>query len=163
MSAQTSCGALSAKELASTPPPVVVVPISRWNRIAKRALRFAIRISPDVRAVQVLGADVETENLGPRWDELVERPLRAAALPVPPLDTVPSGYRRLFTPLLAYIARIGDQYPDRDVAVVVPELIERRWYHALLRTHRASVLKTLLLLRGGPKVIIINTPWHLAD
>ena len=44
----------------------------------------------------------------------------------------------LFAPLLAYIARIGDQYPGRSVAVVVPEMVARRWYHWLLRTHRAA-------------------------
>jgi hypothetical protein len=74
-----------------------------------------------------------------------------------------SGDRRLFAPLLAYVARAGEENPDRDIAVVVPEMVEHRWYHALLRTHRASVLKALLLLKGCPRVIIINTPWHLRD
>jgi hypothetical protein len=32
-----------------------------------------------------------------------------------------------------------------------------------LRTHRASVLKALLLLKGGPRVIVINTPWYLHE
>jgi hypothetical protein len=49
------------------------------------------------------------------------------------------------------------------VAVVVPELVDRRWYEFLLRSHRATMLKGLLLLRGGPRVIVINTPWYLRD
>jgi hypothetical protein len=32
-----------------------------------------------------------------------------------------------------------------------------------LGTHRASVLKALLLLKGGPRLIVINTPWYLND
>jgi hypothetical protein len=43
----------------------------------------------------------------------------------------------------------------------VPELVDRRWYQMLLRSHRATLLKGLLLLRGGPRVIVINTPWYL--
>jgi amino acid transporter len=160
---ETRCGALHPRELTKTPPPVVIVPMARWNQITRKALRFAIKVSPDVRAVQVLGANFETEKLTSRWHELVEAPFAAAGFPAPPLDTVPSGDRRLFAPLLEYVAHVGEEYPDREIAVVVPEMIERRWYHFLLRTHRASVLKALLLLKGGPRVIIVNTPWHLRD
>jgi amino acid transporter len=157
------CGALNPRELVKTPPPVVVLPIARWNQITRRALRFALKVSPDVRAVQVLGANAETETLTSRWHALDEAPFAAAGLPKPQLDTVPSGDRRLFRPLLEYVEHVGEEYPDRDIAVVIPEMVERRWYHALLRTHRASVLRALLLLKGGPRVIIISTPWHLRD
>jgi amino acid transporter len=160
---ETRCGALLPQELTKTTPPVVLVPISRWNRITRRGLRFAVTLSPDVRAVQVLGAGVATEDLSSRWKDLVETPFHAAGIAAPRLDTVPSGYRRLFKPLLAYVARVGEEHPDRDIAVVVPEMVQRRWYHALLRTHHASILKALLLLKGGSRVIIINTPWHLHD
>jgi hypothetical protein len=64
---------------------------------------------------------------------------------------------------LKYIEKVRHEFPNRDVAVVVPEMVERRWYHMLLRTHRASILKALLLLEGDPKVIVINTPWYLHE
>jgi len=48
------------------------------------------------------------------------------------------------------------EHPDRLIAVIVPELVERRWYHYLLHNHAASVLKALLLF-------VINTPWYLED
>jgi len=113
----------------------------------------------------VLGADVETQSLARRWRQLVETPLSAVGIPPPHLDSVPSGDRRLYAPLLEYIHQVSQRCPDRDVAVVVPEMVERRWYHflLLLRTHRASVLRALLLLKGGPRVIVIGTPWHLHD
>jgi amino acid transporter len=160
---ETRCGALRPSDLTKKTAPVVIVPIARWNQVTRRALRFAIKVSPNVRVVQVLGAGAETEKLTSRWHELVEAPFDAAGLPAPRLDTVPSGDRRLFAPLLEYVAHVGKEYPDRDIAVVVPEMVEHRWYHFLLRTHRASVLKALLLLKGGPRVVIINTPWHLRD
>jgi hypothetical protein len=126
-------------------------------------LRFAVKLSPEVHAVQILGANVEAEDLANRWSELVEAPLERAGIRPPRLDCVPSGYRRLFAPLLDYITQVSNQYPERDVAVVVPEMVERRWYHALLQTHRASVLKAMLLLKGGPRIVVINAPWHLLD
>jgi hypothetical protein len=42
---------------------------------------------------------------------------------------------------------------------MVPEIVERRWYHFLFR-HRTTLLKGLLLLRGGPQIMIITTPWY---
>jgi hypothetical protein len=144
-------------------PPVVIVPIARWSRVANKALRFAVTLSPEVHAVQVLGGDADSADLRPRWDELVAAPLRRIGRPPPRLEVLPSSYRRLFKPLLAYVHRVQADHPGQDIAVVVPELVPRRWYHALLHTHRATVLKALLRVRGGPRVIIIDTPWHLRD
>lgn len=44
-----------------------------------------------------------------------------------------------------------------------PEVVESRWYHYLLRNHTASILKWLLLFRGGKGVVIVNTPFYLDD
>ncbi len=161
VSAETRCGPLLAKDLPKT--PVVVVPMGSWNQVTQKALRLAVTLSPDVRAVQILGADAETRDLSGDWESLVEAPLREAGIRPPRFDCVPSGYRRLFAPLLDYIVKVRDERADRDVVVVIAEMVERRWYHALLRTHRASVLKALLLLKGGPRVIVVNTPWYLHD
>jgi hypothetical protein len=43
---------------------------------------------------------------------------------------------------------------------MVPEVVEKRWYHFFFR-HRATVLKGLLLMRGGPQIFIINLPWYV--
>ena len=155
---------IDAREVLAAQPPIVIVPLAGWNRVAEKALRFALKLSADVRAVQVIGGpDIECENLESRWPALVEEPLRAFGLTAPRLDLVRSKYRRLYRPLLGYVERVRDRHPDREIAVVVPEQVEQRWYHKLLHTHRASVLKALLLLKGGPRVIIINTPWYLHD
>jgi hypothetical protein len=34
-------------------PPVVIIPINGWNRIAERALRFGLLLSDDITAVHV--------------------------------------------------------------------------------------------------------------
>ncbi|MCW3054257.1 MAG: Amino acid permease [Chthonomonadales bacterium] len=64
---------------------------------------------------------------------------------------------------LHYIDRIKKVYPDRLIAVLIPELVEPRWYHYLLHNHAASVLKAALLVRGGRQVVVMNVPWYLRE
>jgi hypothetical protein len=65
--------------------------------------------------------------------------------------------------LLRHVREQAAANPHRYVAVVVPELVDRRWYELIIRSHRSTLLKGLLLLRGGPRVLVINTPWYLRD
>ncbi|HWL89114.1 MAG TPA: hypothetical protein VNO21_25100, partial [Polyangiaceae bacterium] len=46
---------------------------------------------------------------------------------------------------------------------VIPDLVVRHWYHALLHNNRGAIMRGLLRLRGGPRVIVISTPFHLED
>ncbi|HXX54001.1 MAG TPA: hypothetical protein VEI28_05465 [Thermodesulfovibrionales bacterium] len=75
---------------------------------------------------------------------------------------VPSAYREFFGPLLDYLAGVAGEKPERPIAVIVPELVERRWDHVLL-SHRATLLKELLILGGGRQIMIMNTPLYLRD
>jgi len=52
-------------------------------------------------------------------------------------------------------------YPNRDVAVIVPELVSTRWYHYLLHNQTAAVIKAYLLFSGFRRVVVINVPWYL--
>jgi len=90
-------------------------------------------------------------------------PIRTAGLTEPHLMVLLSPYRRLFHPLTDYIHQLKVAYPGRTIAVVIPELVESRWYQYLLHNQRATGLKAALLLRGGPRVTVINVPWYLAD
>jgi amino acid transporter len=148
-------------QLGDPPPPIVVVPLKRMDRVARKSLRLAITMSPDVHVLHVRTGEHDMDDLSARWQQLVERPIRAAGFAAPKLVAIHSPYREFFGPLLAYIHRLADEQPRRYVAVVVPELVERRWYHWFLHSHRPTLLKGLLLLRGGPRVIVINTPWYL--
>jgi hypothetical protein len=82
---------------------------------------------------------------------------------VPKLVLRKSTYRQFFAPLIDYVEHLRDAHPNRDVVVIVPDLVVRRWYHAFLHNNRGTWLRTLLRLRGGPRVVVINTPFHLAD
>jgi amino acid transporter len=150
-------------EIGTPPPPIVIVPLKRLDRLAHKALRFALTISPEVQAVHVREQDVPDEPLDAEWEERVAEPARAAGFTPPILVGLVSPYREFFGPLLRHVRKEAAANPGRYVAVLVPELIQRRWYHFLLRSHRSTVLKALLLLRGGPRVIVINTPWYIRE
>ena len=144
-------------------PPVVVVPIKSWNTISEKALRFALRLSPDVIGVHISSNEGEAFRMREQWMQYVVQPIDAAGLTQPKFMTLASPYRRLFTPLFTYINQLRDEYPDRMIAVIIPELVETRWHQYLLHNQRATALKAALLLRGGNQVIVINVPWYLGD
>ena len=156
-----------AREIAAPPefdagkpnPPLVVVPIQRWTIVAANGLRFALNISPEVRAVHI--ECPETTQLVNQWRIQVARPAREAGLEEPELAVVPSPYRFVLTPILNYTLDLERRNPDRIIAVVIPELVESRWYHYLLHNQRASFLKALLLLKGNGRIVVINVPWYL--
>lgn len=143
-------------------PTVIVIPMKRMNRVTRKALRLAMSLSTEVRAVQIVAEEIKTEDLADCWDRLVEDPARAAGYKPPYLTVVHSPYREFFGPLLKVIEELGEEYPDRVIAVMLPEMVERRWYHFLFR-HRSTFLKALLLLRGGPRIALITTPWYVHD
>ncbi len=149
--------------LAETHHPIVVVPVQSWSKLTARGLRFALELSEDVRAVHILTQDTMITELTPMWDELVGAPARAAGLAVPQLVLRKSTFRQFFAPLVRYVEDLRDRHPDRDVIVIVPDLVVRHWYHRFLHNNRGTVLRALLRLRGGPRVVVVNTPFYVED
>jgi hypothetical protein len=152
-----------------TKPPIVLVPVGDWNHISETAVRFAMRLSPDVVALHVQlpstasqddVGEVQAKHLRELWDINVAEPVKAAGLRVPTLIILDSPYRRVYGPIEQFIIETRDMHPERIVAVVIPELIETKWYEFLLHNHRAAALKTRLLMMGDSNVIVINIPWY---
>jgi hypothetical protein len=158
VSRETACE--TPLDLTDLRKPIVVVPIKSWDRITRKGLRFALKLSPEVYAVHVCIEGAEAE-LRRQWAELVEQPAQAAGLPPPQLVVIPSPYRHLFSLLLAYITQLKDAHPNRQIAVIIPQLVEQHWYHDLLHNQHATILKALLLLRGDQRVVVINVPWYI--
>ena len=141
-------------------PPIVIVPLQGWNKIAEKGLRFAIHLSTEVHALQVRVSE-GSEDLRKSWVHLIEGPALELGLPVPKLTVVDSQYRRLFRPILDFVNEIEQQHPGRYIAVLIPELVERHWYHYILHNQRAADLKALLLLKGNQFISVVNVPWYL--
>jgi hypothetical protein len=148
-------------DLSTSHAPIVVVPVQAWTRLASRGLRFALELSDDVRALHVLTQDSTISDLTGVWEDLVGEPARAAGKPTPRLVLRKSTYRRFFVPFVDYVETLRDEHPDRDIVVVVPDLVVPRWYHAFLHNNRGSVLRALLRMRGGPRVVVVNLPFYV--
>jgi len=147
----------------SIEPPIVILPMNAWNKMSQKGLRFALKLSPDIFVVQIRTGNKTEDDLARRWPEYVESPTMAAHLPTPKLVVVPSPYRHVFNPLLDYILEMKRQHPERQIAVLIPELIARHWYEHLLHNKRAAMLKALLLVRGDEDIVVINVPWYLSS
>jgi hypothetical protein len=150
----------SALELGDLKQPIVVVPIEDWSRVAKKALRFALTLSDDVQVLHI-DSGAESTTLQKAWQDLVEEPMRKAGRTPPCLVIIESPYRVVVGPILNYVRQIERNNPDRQIAVVVSELVERRWFQYLLHNQRAQVLTALLTLSGDERIVVINVPWYM--
>ncbi|MBV9247871.1 MAG: APC family permease [Acetobacteraceae bacterium] len=148
------------------PPPIVLVPIERWDRLSRKAIHYALLLSQDVRALHITNlqgpeGEGEETSLRAEWEEFVVQPARDAGLRPPSLQFVYSPYRSVLAPLLRAIENAGERSPDQRTLVVLPELVEGRWWGTLLHTHRERRLRARLLRHGGPRVAVICVPWQL--
>ena len=143
---------LSAENLM---PPIVVIPVEQWNAATQKALQFAMTLSPDVQALHVT-CDADADCKTPwNWEE-DPPPGRA-----PKLVTLPSPFRLIIHPIVDYVLKLERENPQRTVAVVIPSMVERHWYHYFLHNQRAEMLTALLLLHGDNRINIVNVPWYL--
>jgi amino acid transporter len=142
-------------------PPLVLLLVRGWSVITRKALRIALKLSPDVYALHIADDLTKVPELQERWERLVECPTREAGVPSPRLVVISSPYRRLYGPLMELIADLEKAHADRHIAVVVPELVERRWYHFLMHNQTAAFLKGYLFFSGLRRVVVVNVPWYL--
>jgi hypothetical protein len=145
---------------------VALVPIKQWDRLARKALEYALRVSPDVTALHIAaleGPDVkdQEEKLRTEWREFAEQPADRAGLKPPRLEIVSSEFRSITAPLLRAIQDADRRWPGRPVTVILPELVEGRWWGYLMHANRERRLRTRLLRHGGRNVVVTSVPWQL--
>jgi amino acid transporter len=150
-------------EISDLRPPLVVVPMLHWGKISKKAIDFALRVSPDVRVLHIDRPDEEEQLPDTVWRRRVQVPAQKAGVPPPPLVHLKSPYRFVVQPILDYVLDLERKNPDRQVAVLIPQLAERRWYNYLLHNQRAQLLEGLLLLKGTQRIVIVEVPWYFGD
>jgi amino acid transporter len=157
------------KELACTEPldatglkpPLVVLLVRGWSQVTRKALRVAMQLSPDVYALHIAYDEHRLLALEDDWAKYVADPCAAAGVPSPKLVVVPSPFRRLYAPLMEFVAELERTHPGRRLAVVVPELVERRWYHFFLHNQTAAMIKGYLYFSGLERVAVVNVPWYM--
>jgi amino acid transporter len=161
VSVETSCPGpvVPANEAAR---PIVVVPVEHWSRIAKQALEFASRLSPEIIAVHVEPGD-HSEFLHMDWERYVEQPFRDAGVEPPKLTTLPSPYRFIVVPIVQFVLELSAKHPDRRIVVVIPELVEDHWYEYFLHNQRARLLEWTLLVRGNQRIFTVSSPYYVSE
>jgi amino acid transporter len=146
--------------LSGLEPPIVIIPMARWDKIGEKAMRFGMLMSPVVKVVHVHSSE-EFDSLESVWDDLVMKPVREHGCSEPELVTVHSTYRTILSPLMDYVLKLEDENPGRKIAVLLPELVVRHWWENLLHNQRVQLLKLLLLLKGNQRIVVVNIPWYL--
>ena len=161
--AMTPTGPFALEE---TDPPTVLVAYEQRNRMTDRALRFAMTLSPDVMAVHLLrlggpeGEDEELAVLRDTFEHEIAEPLRVAGRVPPRLVQIPAPYREIEGPVLDLVERIDAATPGRSVAILIPEQVLGHWWERLLHSRRAQRLRSALLARAGPRLMIVTSPWR---
>ncbi|MGD0365566.1 MAG: amino acid permease, partial [Bryobacteraceae bacterium] len=150
----------SPLELRNFQAPLVVMPLDRWSKIAKRALTFALTVSPDVVALHIDSGE-HTIFLRQEWYGFVEQPVLQLGMNPPKLVVLPSPYRFVITPIVDYILKLARENPDRQVAVIIPEIVERHWYYHMLHNQRGTALKSMLYFKGNGRILVVNVPWYI--
>jgi amino acid transporter len=142
--------------------PMIILPVDRWSKITEKGLQYAMSLSKDIRVVHVDYSE-QSDDIVRDWPRLVEEPVKAAGRVPPEFVVLKSPFRFVVTPIVDYVLDVSYTNPERVIAVLVPELVERHWYEYPLHNQRAQALKALLLVRGNKMVITMNVPWYLKE
>jgi amino acid transporter len=140
--------------------PIVVIAVDRWSSITCQGIQFAARLSPEVIAVHV-EPNEHSELLQDDWEQYVDKPFRDAGKEPPRLHLLPSPYRFVIIPFVQFILDLSKKNPDRSIVVVIPELVEDKWYEYFLHNQRGRLLEWVLLARGNERIFTVSAPWYV--
>jgi amino acid transporter len=145
-----------------TESPIVVVPVESWSDITRCGIEFAARLSSEVIAVHVEPGE-HFELLQADWEHYVEQPFRTAGKEPPKLQVLPSPYRFVIVPIAQFVLDLSKEHPARSIIVVIPELVEDKWYEYFLHNQRARLLEWVLLARGNERIFTVSAPWYVGE
>jgi amino acid transporter len=138
---------------------IAVVPIDRWSNVSRQGIELAARLSPEVIVLHVEPSE-HSELLHDDWDHYIEQPFRKAGKEPPKLQVLDSPYRFVIIPVVQYVLDLSKQNPDRSIIVVIPELVEDKWYEYFLHNQRGRLLEWVLLARGKERIFTVSAPWY---
>ncbi|MEY2849678.1 MAG: hypothetical protein RI885_2345, partial [Actinomycetota bacterium] len=128
-----------------------IVLVGKMQKPTLKALDYAIAARHDsIEAVHVNIDDAASELLDRQWDEMnIKVPLRI----------VPSPYRDISAPLIAYIKARRSEHGSEVVTVYTPLYIVGRWWEHILHNHKARRIRHKLALVHGVTIALV--PWLL--
>ncbi len=133
---------------------VALVPIADVHRGTLRALKYASRISNDVRAVAIATTPAMRQRLEERWTRF---PKLTEGIKLVIIDY---DFRDILTPLIDYIEMVNhEEYPDEMITIVIPEFIPIEAPARFLHNQTANMLQDRLLKHED--IVVIDVPYHL--
>lgn len=130
----------------------VLVMTPSLHRGIMPALDYGRSIAGDVRAVNIETDESRTPRLKEQWERWGGDV---------PLVVLPSPYRSVVGPLLAYLDEVERERPNSRVTVVVPESVTGRWWHSLLHANYGAWIKLYLL--GRKNVVVANVRYFVDE
>lgn len=130
----------------------VLVLVSGLGKNTIPALQYAKTLAPDVEAIHVALNAKTTEQLKQNWERW------GCGVP---LKVLPSPFRTINEPILAYIDELGKNGKEQWITVIVPEFVTKKFWHNFLHNQSALLLKTLLRYREG--TIVTTVRFHLKE
>lgn len=140
--------------------PLVLLPIDGWSLVSEKALRYGWTLSKEIHVLHVQSGE-KTERFSNQWKDMVEKPASSAGLPLPQLVILESPYRFIVKPIVEYAIQQQAAQPDRNITVLIPELVESHWYHYFLHNNRPEAIRALLLFNGNQRITVVSMPYHL--
>jgi amino acid transporter len=129
-----------------------VVLVSDLTRPIREALTYSIGLGVPVRAVHIDVDEAQKERLLLLWSE--------AGFDIP-LQIVPSPYREIVDPLLAFIRdRRRQALPGTLICVVIPEFIVPGRLTQFLHNQTGLAIKGAMAAETG--VAVVDVPYHLS-
>jgi amino acid transporter len=159
----SSCTEAINARCADGKPPIVVVPLERWSTLGRQSLEFACRISSEVIGTHVEPGETDhAALLTEDWERYVAAPFRECGRPVPTLKLLSSPYRFVVVPIVQFVLELSKENPSRQIVVVIPELVEERWFEYFMHNQRARLLEWMLLARGNERIFTVASPYYLS-
>ena len=135
---------------------IVLVPIGDVHRGTLRALKYARRMSSNVRAVMVATADTDKNKVLERWRRFPE------ITDDMDLVFIDYEYRDILTPLVDYIEQVHRvEFPDLLTTVVLPEFVPRTTGEHLLHNQTANIIR--FRLRAHEDIVVVDVPYHIGS
>jgi hypothetical protein len=131
---------------------VVIIPIADVHRGTLRALKYAKRISSNVRAVSIITSPAQRERILRRWHRFPELTDGVQ------LIFIDYDFRDVLTPLVEYIHHVNRvEFPHQLTTVVIPEFVPASLAGQLLHNQTANFLR--FRLRGEEDIVVIDVPY----
>jgi hypothetical protein len=129
---------------------IVLVLVNGIHAGTLNSLAYAGSISPDYQAIYVEIEPNNTPEFKAKWKQV---------FPDVPLIILPSLYRSLLQPIMAYLDDVHKQRPEQRITIVIGEYTAPSWWHAFLHGNTGLLLKLALLQRAD--IVVTNVRYQV--